>query len=124
MESTNKILCAFLFFTLVGCGPSPDSNSPPVIKDPGVLNLLEGQTSIANLTATDADNDSITFSIATGVDKDLFTLDSTTGDLAFIEAADFEQPKDTNKNESTYVRYAKFKENFQISNSVKLVDRR
>ncbi|MGB1158476.1 MAG: S8 family serine peptidase [Porticoccaceae bacterium] len=98
MESTNKILCAFLFFTLVGCGPSPDSNSPPVIKDPGVLSLIEGQTSIVKLTATDADNDSITFSISAGVDKDLFTLDSATGDLAFTEAADFEQPKDTNKD--------------------------
>jgi serine protease len=96
VESTNKILCTFILISLTACGP--DSNTAPDLLDPGVLSLEEGQTSIVKLTANDADNDPITFSISAGLDKDLFTLDSSTGDLAFIEAPDFEQPKDSGKD--------------------------
>ena len=99
MEINRKFLCTFALIMLSACSPDGrNTNSAPDIKDPGVLSLTEGQTSIVKLTATDADNDSITFSISAGVDKDLFTLNRTTGDLAFIEAADFEQPSDSDKD--------------------------
>ena len=107
MESTHKISCTFLLVMLSACGgggdnpnpqPSPSTNTAPVLIDPGALGVKEGQTSVVKLTATDADNDPIIFSISAGVDKHLFTLDSTTGDLAFIEAANFEQPSDSDKD--------------------------
>ena len=69
MESTRKFLCIFVFIMLKACGgggsngntnpdsnpnpqSSPSSNTAPVIKDPGVLSLREGQISSVKLTAT------------------------------------------------------------------------
>lgn len=109
MESTRKVLYTLVLVLLTACsgGPeknetnqdsNPTTNSSPIINDPGSLIILEGQTSVAKIAATDADQDPITFSITSGADKGLFTINSNTGDLAFLEPADYENPGDSNRN--------------------------
>ena len=49
-------------------------------------------------TTTDPDNDTITYSLASGADSALFAIDSATGDLTFVASPDFEAPADGNGN--------------------------
>ena len=69
-------------------------NRAPVLADPGSLVVLEGATSVASLSATDADGDALTFSITSGDDQSLFTMTSA-GVLSFTAAPDFEAPSDS-----------------------------
>ena len=69
-------------------------NRAPVLTDPGSLVVLEGATSVASLSATDADGDALTFSITSGDDQTLFTMTSA-GVLSFTAAPDFEAPDDS-----------------------------
>ena len=61
-----------------GGGSSPAveqvTNTAPTITDPGSLSLLEGGTSVATISASDAQNNSLSFSIASGDDDALFTI--------------------------------------------------
>ena len=43
----------------------------------------ENETTVATLVGTDADGDSLTYSITGGADQDLFTIDASTGVLTF-----------------------------------------
>ena len=57
----------------------------------------ENDVNVATASATDADNDPLTFSIAgTGADDALFTVDATTGDVTFLAPPDFETRLDAN----------------------------
>jgi len=58
----------------------------------------ENTTAVTTVQATDADGDAITYSITGGLDKDLFTIGSTSGELSFINAPDFENPDDSDKD--------------------------
>ncbi len=104
-----KILVATVLATLAGGGggggggggstavsqPVQTANRAPVIVDPGTLTVSEGATAVATITASDADNDSLTFSIASGDDQSLFSIDASTGALSFSTAPDFESPGDS-----------------------------
>lgn len=69
------------------------STRAPVEINPSIR---EGETAVARYFATDADSgDLLTWSIAGGDDAALFTIDSATGDLAFIVTPDFEAPTDS-----------------------------
>ena len=72
-----------------------NTNSAPNILDPGALSILEGATSVTTLSATDADSDSLTFSIISSDDQSLFTITSA-GVLSFTVAPDFEMPSNAN----------------------------
>ena len=56
--------------------------------------MIEGATSVAALSATDADGDALTFSIISGDDQSLFTVTSA-GVLSFNTAPYFEAPGDS-----------------------------
>lgn len=58
--------------------------------------MAENSTVATTVVATDADGDSVTYEIAGGVDADLFEIDSTTGELSFITAPNFEMATDEN----------------------------
>ena len=58
----------------------------------------ENTTAVTTVQVTDADGDAITYSITGGLDKDLFTIGSTSGELSFINAPDFENPDDSDKD--------------------------
>ena len=78
-----------LFITtslLSGC--NSDDNKAPVLSGDAAPIVAENTTSVAQYTATDADNDLVTFSLS-GLDSALFTID-TNGQLTFISAPDFD----------------------------------
>ena len=89
---------------LVACGgsggggaalePTQVTNTAPTITDPGTLSLLEGSATVLTLSASDAQNDNLSFSLAPGDDKDLFVITSQ-GELSFIASPDFESPTDS-----------------------------
>jgi hypothetical protein len=98
-------VAAIAFVTSCGGGGGGSSspaavqvtNTAPTITDPGALSLLEGETTVATISASDAQNNSLTFSIASGDDDALFTITSG-GALAFISAPDFEEPADSDSD--------------------------
>lgn len=78
----------------------PPIDQPPVITSDGggetaAVAIDENTAAVTTVTATDPDlGDATTFSIAGGADAALFKIDSQTGDLSFIDAPDYEKPKD------------------------------
>ena len=59
------------------------------------INVVENSTAVTTVTATDADFDTLTYSISGGTDAVLYSVDASTGELTFISAPDFETPTDS-----------------------------
>ena len=78
-----------------------NDNAPQFVLASTAFDVLENSTSVTTIAATDADGDDLTFSLTNSTDSNLFTLDSTSGALAFISAPDFETPQDSNAD-NTY----------------------
>lgn len=80
--------------------PEVSSDQPPAITSDGggetaAISIDENTAAVTTVTATDPDpGDATTFSISGGADAALFKIDSQTGDLSFIDAPDYEKPKD------------------------------
>lgn len=80
-------------------------DNPPVITSNGggstaSVSVVEGNTAVTTVTATgDA---TIAFSITGGADQAAFTINSSSGALAFASAPDYENPTDVGTN-NTYV---------------------
>jgi hypothetical protein len=73
--------------------PAP-VNTPPAITSGGAFSVPENSTAVTTVTATDAEPNPLTYSIASGADADKFSIDSATGILTFVSAPDFESPTD------------------------------
>ena len=69
----------------------PDNNLPVFISA-SVISVVENTTAVVTVQVTDADNDSIVYSISGGADQAAFSIDPATGDLAFLVAPDYETP--------------------------------
>jgi Ca2+-binding RTX toxin-like protein len=80
--------------------PYTGSKSAPTISGgaSASYNVFEGTSIAADLSATDADLDAVTFSIVGGADKAKFTIDANSGILSFISAPDYENPTDVGPN--------------------------
>ena len=52
--------------------PTPIPNRAPVITDPVPLSVCEGASNVVSLSGTDADGNSLSFSILSGDDQSLF----------------------------------------------------
>ena len=77
-----------------GGGYSP--NNPPIIDGSTTsFSVLENQTAAFTVQASDADGDTLTYTISGGDDASLFNI-SSTGVVTFITAPDFEIPGDMN----------------------------
>lgn len=80
------------------------SNAVPAITSNGggntaAINVDENSTAVTTVVATDDDDtDTLTYSISGGTDAQRFGIDATTGVLSFVEAPDYEDPKDTGSN--------------------------
>jgi hypothetical protein len=86
---------------------------PPVITsngggDTAAVSVPENTTAVTLVTATDPGGGPITFSVAGGSDQDKFLIDPTTGVLSFIQAPDFEAPRDSDHNNSYVVQVHAF----------------
>jgi parallel beta-helix repeat protein/predicted outer membrane repeat protein len=72
----------------------------PVITSPATAVVPENQTAVMVITATDGDVpvQPLSYSLSGGVDRAVFTLNSTTGALRFLSAPDFESPTDVGRD--------------------------
>ncbi|HEX8308115.1 MAG TPA: cadherin domain-containing protein [Allosphingosinicella sp.] len=59
------------------------------------VTVAENGTAVASIAASDADGDEVTYSITGGADSSRFAIDSRTGVLSFVQAANFEAPSDS-----------------------------
>lgn len=82
--------------------PTPTTNTAPTINDPGDLSVREGSTAVATLSASDPENDSLTFAIQSGDDRDQFSI-SDAGALTFVAAPDYEAALDANADNAYVV---------------------
>lgn len=74
---------------------------PPTIDSDGTVSVEENQTTVFSVLGNDVDGDTLTYSISGGNDSDLFQIDASTGELSFIDKADFEAPSDSD-NDNQY----------------------
>jgi hypothetical protein len=84
-------------------------NTAPAIASNGggataTVSLAENTAAVTTVTATDPDNDPLTFSIIAGLDSARFQIDATTGALSFVAAPDFETPTDGGANNGYVVQ--------------------
>jgi hypothetical protein len=95
-----RFLSTLIIFTIVGCGgggggtsipetPAPPSNNPPVFTSSSSFDVEENQIAIGSLAATDADGDTVSYSVS-GDDASSVSIDSSTGALSFVEPPDYE----------------------------------
>ena len=75
--------------------PSTITDHAPVLTGKTTLTMDENETDVGTIIGTDADGDSLTYSITGGVDQDLFTIDASTGVLSFKTGPDYEDPGDS-----------------------------
>ena len=106
MDFQKRVLVLVCAASLTACGgggggglptPAPNPNTAPILTDPGAITLLEGGTAVATIAGTDSENDSLTFALSSGDDESLFSM-SSSGELSFITAPDFEVPSDAGGN--------------------------
>jgi len=71
------------------------TQDPPTIDSSATVSIEENTTSVITVDGNDVDGDSLSYSISGGADKDLFSIDSSTGDLAFVAKQDYENPTDS-----------------------------
>ncbi|MEM9498243.1 MAG: Ig-like domain-containing protein [Pseudomonadota bacterium] len=69
-------------------------NEAPLFAATGPFELPENSTAVGAVSAEDADGDTIVYSLADTGDGALFEIDSSTGEIAFRTAPDFENPQD------------------------------
>ena len=81
------------------------NDNTPIISSNGggataAINVAENITSVATVVASDADlpTPTLNYSIVGGADSAKFTINSSTGALAFASAPDFETPTDSGSN--------------------------
>ena len=102
-----------LFVGEFSAGDGRRSGSPPAVPNayPVIISLdgnasatvylAENLTGAADVNATDADGDPLSYSITGGADQSKFDLNASTGVLVFKSAPDFEVPADDGSN-NTY----------------------
>jgi hypothetical protein len=78
-------------------------NSPPIITSNGggssaSVTIPENLNLATTIKASDPDGNALTFSLTGGADKSKFLVDSESGVLTFINAPDYENPRDTGRN--------------------------
>ena len=79
------------------------SGNTPVITsngggDTALISINEGVTTVTTVTATDFENDTLTYKIIGGADKYKFHIDAVTGLLTFVTGPDYEKPTDSGAN--------------------------
>ena len=80
----------------------PVANSAPTLPSTTTISATENQTNVTQVTATDPNSDPITYSISGGADAAKFAINAATGVLSFVAAPDYENPTDSDKN-NTYL---------------------
>jgi len=77
--------------------PAP-VNTAPTITSGGAFSVPEKSTAVTTVGATDAEANTLTYTILSGSDADKFWIGSGTGVLTFLSAPDYEIPTDLGSN--------------------------
>lgn len=97
-----RIFLVVMFLGLPACGGGNGNTTPvnaaPVLTSSNTANTAENTTAVITVTATDADADTLSFSLSGGADQSVFTIVDTSGVLSFVSAPDFESPADSNSD--------------------------
>ena len=109
MNTLNRVVLLCCLFIVASCGGggggSGDSDgggygmtnrAPSITNTTTSFSVMENQTSAFNITATDPDNDSLSYTLA-GADGAMFNV-STSGVVTFKTAPDYENPTDADTN--------------------------
>ncbi|WP_439370836.1 beta strand repeat-containing protein [Bradyrhizobium sp. DASA03120] len=80
-----------------------NQNEAPTITSNGggstaAISTAENTTAVTTVAASDPDGQTLTYSISGGADSNKFSINATTGALAFVTAPNFEAPSDTGGN--------------------------
>jgi Ca2+-binding RTX toxin-like protein len=67
------------------------------------VNVQENKTSVLTVGASDPEGTAVTYSLVGGIDRSLFTITSG-GQLSFLSARDYENPGDSDRNNSYLVQ--------------------
>ena len=78
-----------------------NDNSPQLDLTANSFTIAENTSAVTTITASDADNDTLTLALVVSDDSSFFSLDSSSGALAFTSAPDFETAQDSN-SDNTY----------------------
>ena len=78
--------------------PSAPPNGAPSISSSNSFTAAENQATVGVVTATDPEGHAIAYAIAGGADAAKFSINTTTGALAFLSAPNFEAPTDAGGN--------------------------
>ena len=78
-----------------------NDNSPQLELSSSSFSTLENTISVTTVAASDTDGDALDFSLVTSADSSFFSLDPSSGVLAFAQAPDFESAQDSN-TDNTY----------------------
>ena len=88
-------------FLIVQLGPSAAANDhPPSITSPDTASVAAGTTAVLTVTGSDPDSDPLTYSIIGGANANLFSIDPSSGALAFQTAPSYDSKNPAN---NTYV---------------------
>lgn len=76
---------------------TPVNDAPELV---GVMEFAvdENTTAVADITATDVEDDTLTYSISGGDDQNLFAINASSGALSFKTAPDYENPGDSDQD--------------------------
>ena len=74
-----------------------NNDAPTLVSSQISFDVKENSIFVTEIKAQDVDNDTLTYSIS-GEDSSLFGIDEATGEINFLNAPDFENPLDTNKD--------------------------
>ena len=78
-----------------------NDNPPQFALASSTFAIPENSTAITTITATDPDGDDLSFALISTTDSSHFTLDPASGALSFNQAPDFENPQDSDAD-NTY----------------------
>ena len=109
MKETRLALLCLSVIALSACGGGgsgsstapvttapPSANTAPTFTSANMVSVSESATGTAySAAATDAEGNSLTYTIAGGADAVHFSVDPSTGNVSFITPPDFENPSDS-----------------------------
>jgi len=81
----------------VNISVTPVNDDPEFTSGPDI-SIEENHSDVNGFTATDIDDDALTYSISGGTDQAFFTIDEATGALTFIDRPDFENAQDSDQD--------------------------
>ena len=75
------------------------NDNDPIITSDATASIVEGTTDVLTVTATDADEGTtFTYSTSGGADRNVFSINSTSGALVFRRTPDFENRRDQDRD--------------------------